>query len=564
MNTPKLAPCPLRRGQALVLSALGMVLLVMMVTMTLSFGTKAKQKMEVQVVADQAAYSTSVATARTFNLMAMTNRVMIAHMTAMLGIQSAISFATNWFVMVQSLFLYYTLEMANQFSCCVKSCAYRGCLTGMFVLLRRWIPTLRELARLFRLFPRLDQAAAAQARRTSIANNIMFLGQSLTMSTHLYGALRNQDTADRVMRKASGGASDWVVPNNGDKVTKREVGYVAGAGPFGVALAVGAINQTNLILTDRHAVVASMGSRGHFFTSVRDSYFPFNGVRQMLNTALGRIGARNDWRGQWLHLGKGYFGVFFHSDSILPTSSRFAMADDHFAGLIRYSGPAARRPLQIPLGTFVTVMSNNASGFHGGMALPLLGFWFDNIHRVPAVCLINCPSAWTNFVDYSFGLVAYDKDNHGLPKAPTTVYKDAAAANPDPFNLLFNLRFTPSAGPGFDMKKGTSAGGAMVVRDGAGSADISKQVGYSTGITYFHRAGHWKEPPNLFNPYFRAGLTRPDTDRSATPISVLGIPLSPDNSSDIEDTLRNAGAPYAASAYCALYNVGYQGIRPCP
>ena len=43
MNTPPTAPRPLRRGQALVLSALGMVLLVLMVTMTLSFGTKAKQ-----------------------------------------------------------------------------------------------------------------------------------------------------------------------------------------------------------------------------------------------------------------------------------------------------------------------------------------------------------------------------------------------------------------------------------------------------------------------------------------------------------------------------------------
>ena len=80
MNAPIAIVRRQSRGQALVLSALGMVLLVLMVCMTLSFGTKAKAKMELQVVADQAAYSTSVATARTYNLISMTNRVMIANM----------------------------------------------------------------------------------------------------------------------------------------------------------------------------------------------------------------------------------------------------------------------------------------------------------------------------------------------------------------------------------------------------------------------------------------------------------------------------------------------------
>lgn len=106
MNAPAQTVRPMPRGQALVLASLGMILLTLMVCMTLSFGTKAKAKMELQVVADQAAYSTSVAVARTYNMLAMTNRVMIAHQTAMLGIQSAISFASQWFLMVQGFLSY--------------------------------------------------------------------------------------------------------------------------------------------------------------------------------------------------------------------------------------------------------------------------------------------------------------------------------------------------------------------------------------------------------------------------------------------------------------------------
>jgi hypothetical protein len=564
---PAIARRPLRRGQALVLSALGMVLLVLMVCMTLSFGTKAKQKMEVQVVADQAAYSTSVATARTYNVLSMVNRVMIAHMTAMLGIQSAISFATNWFVMVQSFLIYYTFEIFNQLRCCRWSCAYYGCFTALFVLITRWIPTLLELVRLFGTFPMADQAAAAEARATSLACNLMYAGQGLTVSFQLYNALNNQNTAKRVTARASGGVADWQVAGGADKVTTREAGFLAGPIAFGI----GAINESNIILTDRHAVVASMASRGHPFVTNRSTYafFP-NGVREMMNQALGRINARNDLRQPYWHEGSAYHGFMLHSDAFLVSTSRFAIADDHGPligppNIMRYSGPAAVRPLQIPLITLTTVLSNNSMGIHLGLAT--FGIWADNFHTVPAVCLLNCPSAWTNFVDYNPGLVALKDDNFAQPKAPTTVYKDAALSTPDPYNLLFNLRFTPTgaANGGLDMKHGVGAGGGGVrVRDGAsGTTDISKQVGYSTGITYYHRAGHWKEPPNLFNPFWRAGITRPDIDRKQGPVAVFGIPLSADNRTDIEDTLRGTGAPWAAAAYCELYRRGYQGIQQC-
>ena len=76
--------------------ALTLLLISLMVMMTLSFGTKMKEKIELQQVADQAAYSNAVVVARGFNSLALLNRVQIAHMVAIGGIQAAVSYAASY------------------------------------------------------------------------------------------------------------------------------------------------------------------------------------------------------------------------------------------------------------------------------------------------------------------------------------------------------------------------------------------------------------------------------------------------------------------------------------
>src|SRR5687767_7528480 len=81
-------------GQTLVLFCLTMLLVTLMVTLTLSFSMKVREKMEAQHVADLAAYSSAVATARTFNSVALMRRAQTAHLVAMSGVQSLISWTT--------------------------------------------------------------------------------------------------------------------------------------------------------------------------------------------------------------------------------------------------------------------------------------------------------------------------------------------------------------------------------------------------------------------------------------------------------------------------------------
>jgi hypothetical protein len=82
------------RGQAMVLWVLSFLLLSLMVFMTLSINARARQRLELQSVADAAAYSNAVATARTFNTISLINRTAISHWVAMLGIQANHTWAT--------------------------------------------------------------------------------------------------------------------------------------------------------------------------------------------------------------------------------------------------------------------------------------------------------------------------------------------------------------------------------------------------------------------------------------------------------------------------------------
>ena len=97
MQAPRLLLTRARRGQALVLFALTLLLLTLMVLMTLGFGMRAKERIEIQMASDAAAYSQAVATARTFNAISVMNRAQVAHMVAMAGTQALISHSSQVF-----------------------------------------------------------------------------------------------------------------------------------------------------------------------------------------------------------------------------------------------------------------------------------------------------------------------------------------------------------------------------------------------------------------------------------------------------------------------------------
>ncbi|MEN9797045.1 MAG: hypothetical protein RL653_741, partial [Pseudomonadota bacterium] len=81
------------RGQALVVAAVSMLVLVVMVLGTVSVGSAVYEKMKLQDAADAQAYSTAVKQARAYNFIAYLNRAMVVHYNAMLTLMGYLSHA---------------------------------------------------------------------------------------------------------------------------------------------------------------------------------------------------------------------------------------------------------------------------------------------------------------------------------------------------------------------------------------------------------------------------------------------------------------------------------------
>jgi hypothetical protein len=95
-------------------------------------------------------------------------------------------------------------------------------------------------------------------------------------------------------------------------------------------------------------------------------------------------------------------------------------------------------------------------------------------------------------------------DNYGQPKNFAVIRRDysareAASMASDPWNPFFRFQFA-SAGAGATLD-GRPNGGIM-----------NAQLALGTSITYYHRGQHFREPPNFFNPFWRAGLTKLNVD----------------------------------------------------
>jgi hypothetical protein len=411
---------------------------------------------------------------------------------------------------------------------------------------------IRELRRVQGVIRSFDPRVASSARGAGYAAIYMYIGQQETMWNQMWNnALDRQRMTRRVMNGSGGTSAEWDYNGSASAVAEREVGKV----PF----VDGALNTTNLILSDRHAVWAAMASRGHPWTAGR--MYPTSQAPMLLMGYFRRFLANDPLL--VISDGSAYFGAYFHTNVTWLTSSTAGVADDHLIWLARHTSRQCAFP-PIPLigvsytysqmgrsehraglGIFFPTPAPSPAG--GPLVIVLVPVYNDPMtHNQTGICLMNCPSSWTNFVDYNPLKVISKGDNFAQPKIPVTVSRDVSRRTglPDPWNLLVN-NFA-STGSQYD----TRDNNGIILR--ATGTDISKQTALATGIAYYHRQGSWKEPPNLLSPFWRAGLTRADVDDSAR-IDQSGY--------DIPAVLNSSGVPWAADAYTELYAQGWRGTQ---
>lgn len=491
------------RGQTLVLFCLTTLLVALMVTLTLSFSMKIREKMEAQHVADLAAYSSAVATARTFNSIALMRRAQTAHLVAMSGVQSLISWTTAMRVAISPA----QIEAS-------------GCLPAANAV-RHLDEQLTEIQEKWH---ELDELAGIQALR------IQGLGGYLRgMQYEMYGRLENavnggpDSFAQKLSELASQG-SKWPDELRGGttSVSVAELSHATSDG-------------------SSHALDMAMATRGYEFIT-RRLVPPFSGPGRGTLGVFAALGAQVDATASG---GSAYWGSELGHGGRADKAD-YTWAEDHLQLLITFPA-CAPFTVQATAGVKSTDLLDTSDHHWWTPPGTLLGAEDQGSansdrHTLGFVEPEYQPSTWIGGMTYN---TSDDSDENlwAQPKLYALVQRDYKVRGQigDPWNLNFKFRFTPGEEKEFDNQ-------GWHLSDGR---DISVQQALATGLAYYHRRGFWEEPPNLWNPFWRATLVSADVDRSGKLRR---------GGSDVPDTVGVA-SPLAAEAFRALINAGYQGVH---
>ncbi len=526
-------PLAAHRGQTMVLFVLTLLLLTLLVTMTLSIGSKVKEKMELQAVADAAAYSNAVVTARAYNEIALMSRAQIGHMVSMAGVQSLISWSSYYRAQVEASRRSYRMARIPYDIIKVACCIPKSPCKALCRCAKKAISDINDArdkldkhqSKLKSKWDNLDKNAAAQMRMLQGANVALFAGQTerwIKLRDRLNGQSLAEDLVDEAKR-GSKWPGEWNAPGSGDSVSLSETN------PF-----EGAILPID-IRKDHH-LYAGMGSRGFSFVTTR------GGMTEMILT--GQLKRQIPQRDQVYATNKGsaYFASKMNHGALQP-SGAFAWADDHEGSgiantVVFQRGQAPCPPVSVGISGATARLRSTDSRDDTDEHRWSPGGQSEEQPRHTLGSCVRCPGIWPLFVDYNPLHLINEGNNWGQPKNHAVIQRDYRQRNgsPDPWNLFFRFRFSSSPST-FD-NRGIQLGPAN------GGIDISKQTALSVGIAYYHRHDHWKEPPNLLNPYWRATLVPFDVDD--------------DGRGDVRKTLNRVGAGWATDAFNALGS-GYKG-----
>lgn len=478
------------RGQALLLFSITLLLLALMVLITLSISSKVKERIELQHVADAAAYSEAVVTARAFNAVSLMNRTQVSHMVALAAVQSLIS----W-----SGYSKATMQGAKDAIETMHAACPGPDTTAALDAINA------EQGRLNAGWEALDLAAGEQQLRLQgIAGSYedyeeaIFYGWARTL---IEGRGGNQSLAQTIAEQARQG-SPW-------RAHPREL-FVDKAVMSGAAYP--SITEINNALGNgvNHSVHITMGSRLDPFVSHRA-----NGT-EALNAMLGRLIGGQGFGGDVTNQGSGYYASEAWATNMIHSvkervGGTWGWGDDHGAVTITRSLTCPGQTQTIPLTAWLySSDSPNRADMHDWSPR-----WDSDLDPAPDRHTYGgcnpCPGMFPGHLDYNEAGVS-DRDNlFAQPKNIVVVQRDLSVRDqsPDPWQLTLRYRFNPaSAGTQVDLRKTTAP------------ASQRMQAALSTGIVYYHRGSgdesfnweHWKEPPNFYNPFWRATLVGTDVD----------------------------------------------------
>ncbi|WP_434388979.1 hypothetical protein [Melittangium boletus] len=494
------------RGQALVLFALTLLLLVLMVFITLSFNLRVREKMEAQSVADLAAYSSAVAAARTFNTISLLRRAETGHMVAMTASMSLVS----WTTMMRANLNAAQIAAAG---CPQAAAALQALENTNAAIGLKW--------------DEMDASAGVQTL------NIQLLAIHLAgMQNEILGRLKDSVsggdksfTTQLTQMASKGSRFPRELHAGATPVSVREVDQALGGNDFGLDMA--------------------MASRGYGFITNRQGAGPVgaaSGVLGALAAAGGTITVLNSggsayWSKSSYGLNAGHGGR--------ADGTYFSYAEDHGSVVVTFPGCPPTRPISARAYVRATDANDHSDDHAWFPIIPGSGSEDPGMEKqyrhtlVPCDDPRYCPNTFIGGIAYNTGDHS-DENNWAQPKLFSLVRRDynLRGRNSDPWNLSFNFHLGKQGSASFDNNGLTTASGL----------NVGVQSTLATGMAYYHRRGHWNEPPNLWNPFWRATLVSADVDRQGDLRYGGG---------DIPATIGG----HAAEAFQQLIRNGYRGVH---
>lgn len=509
-------------GQALVLLALTLLLVTLMVMLTLALGSKVRSRMDLQTVADAAAYSDAVATARTLNAIAVMNRVQVAHTVSTIGTLSLISWATKYWqhaITARNIFLtqmaifaagvvFHCLPPPARPDCprCMLGVARTGASAGLLWLhANRVRSKLRRDTELFRgeTMPRWQ------------ASQAIFADQANMYST--------------LAERLGGGPGSHAAQLTAEAQLKASAPLTTAAGANARELAR-AVRPDTTLKGDHpyHAAQLVMGSRGHPFMPLHGTpSWPWTRSLTLpwsLPSGLSWVDGDAE--------GRGYLNRTWASAPLSAPSS------GQPGGTYAHDEGDRTRTILIPLLKQCSIFSPLA------IAVGLIGrstptsrvgpFDHPGIHDGAQHSVQTIPP----FFDFTPQSLLETGDVYGQPKNLTVMSKDLSRKS-DPWDLSIGVEMTDY--------------GRLETSDRPMLGTGSRQLAIGAGITYYSRPDRSPEPPNLFAPYWRASLTRFTVDRPPADRGAYDAELT--------QVFDSSGQPEASVAFRALQLAGYVGFQ---
>ena len=468
------------RGQNMVLLALTLLLVTLMVTMTIGLGLRIRQKHELQNLADAAAYSNAVATARVFNNISLANRVEVSYWVAMAADQSLIDWTSYARAMSAA-----AAQAANQAADdCDDAKGHDDDFHDFANAMNDWQHNSMPID----AWRTADQQAGDEVRaiQGQISSITEYSWKSMDALPGIVGCTGNSSMTKRVLDAAGPIAGVSCVTNT---VSERELFPSASTGLVKVD------SNWNAQMRD-----AAMGTRGG------DSFITVRGTAPTAVMAAINGAAGNK----------------------VTVSSSGPIGSSYWASLENHGGQPSGYMVWADDDGSVTVSAGNCSYttmVHSHVKSTALQLTDDDHawtpgsqddvhaeeithHTMGPYIDPQFPGVWVRAPGF---LPASQQDAWGQPKLLVALKRDLNAGPPFPWELHFTF------------------GSPTAAWDGRAGQRMPTQAAYATAMVYYHRAGQqkpgWLEFPNLLNPFWRATLVPVDVDHQTDDVTTaLGDP----------------------------------------